>query len=729
MLKSRPNRCGVSIPDFNDLKNTRAFTEIAAYRDRPMTFKGDQPMRVNGTTVSTEFFRTLGAGPLQGRTFVPEDEARQVAVISHRFWETQFGKSQGVLGRTVVLDDNSYTVVGVMPPNFRLMQKSDVWIPLVVAPSMRQMRGSHFLDVVARRKADVSLDQARNAVEGLSRQLQKAFPDTNSGWTVHLEPLLEEMTGHLRQRLVVLLGAVAFVLLITCANVSGLLLARAYARQKEFALRMALGAIRRRIVAQLIAESTSIALSGGALGLLFGYAAIHLLPSWSAIASLRIDGIHMDGKVWGFAILVALVSGSLVGVVPAWQAANADLNQTLRGTTGSSASGGWLDGQRIRGALIIGELALAQVLLSGAVLFSRSFLNLSSISPGFQPESLVSLQIPLPNSRYSQGPAQNNFYQQLLERSQNLPQVQSVALTNALPLSGVDPKMDFTLEGRREEEWASARIVTPGYFSTMGISLLQGRDFSWSDNASERPVVVINQEMAKEAATNGLSPLGRQLKLGDDSLTVVGIVANVRERSLASDQEPAVYFPLQQQPQSTMVLVARSRIDPIQVVPDLRAVIRSLDPDQPIENVATVTDVISHSVAPPRFSALILGILASLALVLAMAGVYGLISYVVEKSTHEIGIRVALGAGVGNVVNLILQRGLMLGLAGLSIGMAGALLLARSVSSLLFGIKTTEPLTLAGTALLLLATTTLACWVPALRATRITPVEAIRYDQ
>lgn len=725
-----PNPIRVSVPDLDDLQHqTQIFEYIAAYRDRKLTLRGNEPVRINGSLVSLEFFRVLGTQAYLGRTFAPGEERQHVAVLSYRFWQSYFHGDRTIVNKEIVLDDKTYAVIGIMPSGFHILQESDAWAPLEIADSMRQMRGAHFLDVVARLKSGISLEQARTAANKTAQNLAQVYPDTNSGESIRLEPLTEEMNGHMRPRLMVLSGAVGFVLLITCSNVSGLLVARAYSRQREFALRMALGGSRRHIIRQVLAESLSLGLLGGGLGLLFGYVVMRLMPSWKTIAVLHINTIHLDGAVFGFALLLSLTASFVFGIIPALQAAKADVSSTLKGEPVSSSLFIRLPGdQRMRSILIVGEIALAQVLLFGAAVFGKSFLRLASVDPGFQAENLISIQMPLSTTRYPQGAAQSQFFESALERLRAMQQVRSAAATSALPLTGADAKMDFSVSGQRNEQWASARVISPGYFSTMSIPLNAGREFTAADNKTHRKVVIVNEVMAKQLAVNGLSPLNREAQIGDESFTVVGIVGNVLERSLAGGQEPAVYFSMFQNPQNTMVLVVRTKGDPLKAAPELRGVLRSQDPQQVVESIQTIIDVLSSSIAPPRFSALLLLVLAVLAVVLAMAGVYGLIAYIVEKRTREIGIRLALGAQLGNVIQLILHKGLILGSIGLAIGVTIALSAKHLVSSLLFGIQDTELVTLIAVSMLLLAATILACWIPALRATRITPIDAIRME-
>lgn len=727
-VSSKPVR--ISVPDFEDWKKqTQVFEKLAAFREREFTLRGAEPVRVTGALVSPEFFHVLGAGATVGRTFTAEDEGRRVAVISDDFWKKHSTKAfDHVLGSQITLDDATYTIIGVMSPKFRFLKQSDVWVPLEISEATRQMRGAHFLDVIGRLRPGVGPEQAQAAMNSVAGQLAQAYPDTNAGWIIRIESLAEKVTGNIRQRLLLLSGAVVFVLLITCTNIAGLLLARVYARQREFATRIALGAGRKQIVGQLLGESLAIALPGGIMGLLLGMLAIRIMPSWRTISALRIDAIHLDATVLFTVMAISVLSSLFFGIIPALEASRMDVNGVLKGATAPSQSGSFR-GQRLRTLLIVGEIAVAQVLLSGAGLFCRSFLKLQSVDAGFSPDHVVSMQIPLGAGPYSKPGAQVQFFDNLLQRVRALPQFPQAALTNAIPLGGTDPKLDFSIEGRSDVEWASARSISPDYFRTMGIPVREGRDFAATDNETAPVVVIISDALAKRFRAAGITPLDHRLQLGKRAYTVVGIVGSVRETSLSADWEPEFYFSMAQMPNANMVLVARTESDPLQAASDLRAILRTLDANQPVSKVQTIAEVLSNSIAAPRFSALLFGSLATIALVLAIAGVYGLVSYIVEMRTHEFGIRLALGAEANHITKLVLKRGLLLGVAGSAIGLASAQAFSRLLSSLLFGITATDVMTMISVCGLLLLVTLVACYIPAIRAGRITPIEAIRADR
>ena len=727
-VSSKPVR--VSVPDFEDWKNqSQVFEVMAAYRDREFTLRGAEPLRVSGAMVSPEFFQVLGAGAAGGRTFTPDDEGRRVAVISDDFRQKHTAHTlEQVMGSQITLDDTAYTIVGVMSPKFRFLQQSDVWVPLEISSQMRQMRGAHFLDVIGRLRSGVDLVQAQAEMKTVAGQLAQAYPATNAGWIIRVESLTEKTSGNIRQRLVLLFGAVLFVLLITCTNIAGLLLARVYARQREFATRIALGASRKQIMGQMLGESLAIALPGGILGLLLGVVGIRLMPSWRTISALRIDAIHLDPTVLFTVMAVAVFSSLFFGIIPALEASRMDVNGVLKDAAAGTSSSSFRS-QRLRTLLIVGEIALAQVLLSGAGLFCRSLLRLESVDMGFSPDHVISMQVPLARGRYAQPAEQAQFFDNLLQRVRALPQFPHAAVTNAIPLGGADPKLDFSIEGRPEVEWASARIISPDYFRTMGIPLRDGREFAATDNRAAPAVVVISDALAKRFRTAGIAPLNHRLQLGANAYTVAGIVGSVRETSLSSDWEPEFYFPMAQMPNANMVLVARTEADPPQAAADLRAVLRGLDANQPVAKIETIAEVLSNSVAAPRFSALLFGSLAALALVLAIAGVYGLVSYIVEMRTHEFGIRLALGAEANHITKLVLKRGLLLGVAGSAIGLTSAQAFSRLLSSLLFGITATDVITMISVCGLLLLVMLVACYIPAVRAGRITPIEAIRADR
>lgn len=726
-VSARPVR--VSFPDFGDWqKENTIFQKMAAYRDRKMTFKGVEPVRIDGVAVSEDFFGVLGAEASKGHTFSSADAGNSVAVVSDKFWHNHLEGRDAVLDSVISLDGKQYTIVGVMPRNFRFLADSDIWIPLEVPASMRQMRGAHFLDVIGRLQPGISLEQARAGMDTVAARLGSAYPETNAGWTVAIDSLQERLTGNFAKRLSLLFGAVAFVLLITTANVSGLLLARAYSRQREFAIRLSLGATGRKIIWQMLSESLAVGLSGGTVGILLTYLFIRMLPSWRTLAQLHIDRIEANWTVALFGILIALLASVLFGVLPAFEASKSDVNLVLKGYAGNSQTGIQSPRpQRWRNLLLIIEIAVAELLLSGAGLFSRSLIKLESTDPGFEPSNLISMQIPLSPTKYSEPASEALVFTGILDRVIKLPTVESAAFANAVPLSGVDPKLDFSLGSTTE--WASTRTVTSNYFRTLGIPLRQGRVFKGTDTAESHGVVIINEELVKSFVAHGINPLGQTLRLGESSFEVVGVVGNVREKSLAADLEPEMYFPMVQAPQSTMILIARSKSDPIKVVPDLRSIVHSIDQDQPIENIETLEEIVSNSIAPPRFSALLFGILSGLALILAAAGVYGVVAYMVERRTHEIGIRLALGARVNQVVGLVVRRGMLLGLIGTGIGLTLTLLLSRTAASLLFGISALDLLTLAVVSAILLGITAIACYVPARHAARIPPVESMRYEK
>jgi putative ABC transport system permease protein len=739
--KNKP-RSSVAPANFLDWKaQNRSFEGMAAYDNFPsfnLTGAGE-PERVQAARVSIGLFPLLGVEAVVGRTFTDDEERRgshQVALVSNGLWQRRFGADPGLVGRTLSLNDQSFTVVGILPPDFRFLpEEYEIFIPMVLDGWEATARGTHPLRVVARLKEGVTLAQAQAEMDQIAGRLEREYPNSNTGVGVTLVPLHEQLIGESRRALLVLLGAVAFVLLIACANVANLLLARAVTRRKEMAVRMALGAGRTRLIQQLLTESALLAGAGGLGGLLLALWGVQVLKTYLAQNAFlpRGEAVGLDGRVLIFTVGISLVTGLVFGLAPGLTASKTDFNDAIK-EGGRRASGGARD-RRFRQALVVGEVALALVLLVGAGLMIQSFLRLRQVNPGFQPENVLAADIALPGSRYKNGRQVLNFQRQLLERVATLPGVRSVGAAAYLPFSGTNNSWTIEIERRLPQpavEWQEAgwRPVTANYFRTIGIPLVKGRDFAAPDDDERAPGVAIINETAARAFWHGEELLGIRFKLEGRTYTVVGVVKDVRHSRLDGKAEPELYFPYSQLPITWrgMTVVARTESAPEQFAATLRNLVQELDKDQPIYNVRTLEGAIAKSVLRPQFHLLLLGSFAALALVMASLGLYGVMSYAVTQRMHEIGIRMAFGAQPRDALRLVVGAGLALTMIGIAIGLLAAYALTRVMESLLFGVSATDPLTFAGVALLLTLVALLACYVPARRATRVAPLVILRHE-
>jgi len=720
---------GASFPNFTDWKeHNQVFEQMAGFRVQYFTLTGeDEPLRVTAQCVSSVFFPMLGAEAVLGRTFLPEEEKtghRKSVVLSHDFWQRRFGGDPVVLDRTLTLDGSQFTVVGVMPAGFRFLKDADLWTPLDVPAPLQQLRGARFLQVVARLRPGMSLEQARAGMGTLAQQLENEYSQSNSGWGVSLVSLQDRLVGNVRLGLLVLLASVAFVLLIACANVANLLLTRGATRQKEIAIRVALGAGRRRVMQQLLTESTLLALLGGGMGLLLALWGIDALRALSPSNLPRIEEIRIDGRVLGFTLIVSLFTGLFFGLVPARQATRVDLQETLKEGGGSST------GSRrfLRGLLVISEIALSLILLIGAGLLGRSFIALLSVDPGFRTENLLTMEISLPQYKYSKENQRTEFFRQLLERAGSLPGVRSVGLTTVLPLSGNESKNSFGIEGRENADanWASLRLISPDYFRTMAIPLRTGRSFETRDAKDPSDSVIINETLARRFWPDE-DPVGKRILFGDSGPTIVGVVGNIKHAGLDAEYEPEIYLPFADQ-SSHRVLVARADSEAIALAGPLRALVHSIDKDQPVDNFSTMEEVASRSVAQPRFLAILLGVFATVALALAAVGVYGVVAFSVAHRTREMGIHMALGAQPRDIVQLVLGEGMALAVIGVATGLLGAFAITRLMSTLLYRVSAADPLTFIVISLLLAGVALGASFIPARRAMKVDPMVALRHE-
>ena len=735
-------------------KQNHSFEQIAGFANTNLNLTGTgEPEKLTGVAVSTNIFSTLGVEAALGRTFLPEDDTSaggRVAVLSDGLWQRRFGADPNILGRAITLDDKSYTVVGVMPQGFRFPVQSEIWIPggkgSAVPPSLGAQfpdsdlaveRDIHIYSVVGRLKPGVTLAQAQAEMTTIGGRLAEAYPNTNSGLGVNLIPLHQQIVGGISSILFILLGAVAFVLLIACTNVANLLLAHATQRERELAIRLALGAGRFRLIRQMLTESLLLSLTGGALGLLVAMWGVDLFVGLSPGDIPRLNEVGTDIRLLGFTLLISLLTGLGFGLLPALQATRLDPQYALK-EGGTKAT----EGLRRRGArnlLVISELALAQVLLIGAGLLIMSFLRLQAVEPGFNPENLLTARLSLSVSKYKEQNKKIVFYDQVLERLRAVPGVRSAALVMNLPLSGSNMNRGFQVEGRPEPKpdeniTVDYQVISPGYFSTMQVPLVRGRAFTDADNEGAPRVAIVNDVMARKYFP-GEDAIGKRIAFGDaekeDSWrTIVGIAGDVRHESIDEPPFPGAYTPYRQDRESwsRMGLVLRAEADAGLLASVLRKEVMAVDPDQPVSNIQTMEQLMAASITRPRFVMLLLGLLSLIALVLAAVGIYGLMSYSIVERTHEIGIRMALGAQEADVLRMVVGQGLKLIAVGLFIGVAGAFLLTRLMSSLLYGVSAVDPLTFGAVSLLLTLVALLACYVPARRATRVDPMVALRYE-
>jgi len=745
------NESPTSFADFVDFRDNAKSVELVAFTDTNFNLTGgDQPERVAGLRVSANLFSLLGVNPARGRWFAPGEDkpgAGHVLILSYGLWQRSFGGNSNLVNQTVQLNGQSYTVVGVMPPTFKfppafsatttseeLISNADLWVPLTTddVPLIRNIRN---LKMIGRLQAGVAPQQAQAEINSIASRLAREYPDVNAGLESVVIPLHEQIVGDVREALLILLGAVVLVLLIACANIANLLLSKATARHKEIAIRTALGANRGRLLRQLLTESTLLGLLGGGFGFLVAYAGSKTLVSFGSFSIPQLTDFSFDMKVPLFALVVSLLTSLIFGLAPAIDASNPNLNEALK--EGGRSSSGGATRARLRNALVITEVALAVVLVTASGLMLRSFVRLQGTSSGLNPHNLITLELELPDVRYHAAQQQTLFQQQLLQRVGSLPGVQNAATVDNLPFSGNAFNTSFTIEGRptgptTETPRAYYRVISPDYFPAIGIELHKGNQFTDRDTA-EQPGVAIVNETAAQRYWPGVDPLGKRIKRGRPEsknpwLTVIGIVSGSRQLSLKEGSQPEIYVPYLQNPGLTFTLVARTASDPRSLTGALRKEVLSADREIPAVNIKLMEELISNSVAKERFYVLLLAVFAALALILAAVGVYGVMSYSVTLRTRDIGIRMALGARPVDIFKHIVGQALLLGLIGLGVGIVLAIASTRVMSSLLYGINATDPLTLAITSLVLLAVALLASYLPARRATRVDPLVTLRYE-
>lgn len=727
-----------SLPDFKDWRDRNTvFESMAAVAHTSFDVTGDgEPERINAELATANFFHVLGVTPALGRAFNADEETSgrdRVVVLSHGFWERRFGASPDIVGHTITLSGLPFTVVGVAPTGFRFDNASDLWAPL--RTDTTRGRRADFLSVVARLKPGTTIEQAQAQMTTIGRALEAEYPATNTGWRPELVSLKEQLVGDIRPALLVFMGAVGLVLLIACANVANLMLMRAAAREREMAIRSALGAGSRRIVRQLLTESVLVSLLGGALGLMLAIWATSALRAIEGAPIPRLGESDVDGWVVAFTLVISLVTGLIFGLAPALRLIHGKLRDSLREGARDSSAG--IGVHQLRGTLVLAEVALALVLLVAAGLLIRSFDKLSQVNPGFDSHSVISARLVLPRVRYAEEARQLAFYDQVVQNVRAMPGVRSVALTSDAPLNGGGDYLSFGIAGRPPAsvgtvQDAEVLVTSPEYFGTLRIPLRSGRIFTAQDDARATNVAVINTAMAQRYWPGG-DPIGARVTLGDPAdssswMTIVGVVGDVRQNALNDEPYPQLFLPLAQAPQRAMLLIARTSGSPTALSGPIRQAVSTIDPDLPVSDIRTLDERLELSVSQPRVSMVLVGIFAMLALVLAAVGIYGVLSYTVTQRTRELGIRMALGAEPSSVMRLVVGQAMVPALIGVLIGLAGAWGATRLMSTLLFGVSATDPVTFSAVALFLLAVALLASWVPARRATRVDPLIALRTE-
>jgi putative ABC transport system permease protein len=720
-------------------KQSTSFEHMAAVADQRVNLTGGagEPEEIKAQFVSQPFFPALGVQPLVGRSFLPEEDRvgnDLVIILSHELWQTRFGSNPEIVGKQATISGRQRTIVGVMPPGFHFLDNQvKAWMPLALDPAINyREKTGRYLRVMARLKPAVTMQQAQGELTGIAKQLEQALPKYNTGWGVNVVPMHEQVVGEIRPVLVVLFAAVAFVLLIACANVANLLLSRAASRQKELALRAALGAGRMRLVRQMLTESVLLALMGAALGVLLAFWGIQLLIGFGPENIPRLNEISIDLRVLGFTFGISLLTGVLFGLIPALQASRPDLNDALKEGSRGSTGG---RGRTFRNVFVVAEVALALVLLVGAGLMIRSFMRLQSVETGFNPENVLTMRLQLPRKKYADPHQIVDFFKQAQDRIAALPGVQAVGAISYLPLTGSLASRDaFRIVGQPapapgQEPGVEVRVITPTYFQAMGIPLLKGRLLNERDGKESR-VLLINETMAKRYFA-GVDPVGKQMEVfwdGSGPDEIVGVVGDIREGALNKEPEPAIYWSHPREPYSGMALVVRTSGDASRFGAAVQKEIRALDPDQPVADVRTMQQVIAKSIARPRFNTLLLTIFAGVALVLASVGLYGVMNYSATQRTHEVGIRMALGATRADIMRLVVGNGMLLTLTGIVIGVLASWALTRVMANLLFGITATDMPTFVAVSAVLATVALVANYIPARRATRVNPVIALRYE-
>lgn len=738
LYESFPQGYGsVSPANFRDWREqNNAFSQLTAHMSGDLNLQGvSNPERLSAEFASDNLFGLLGVKPMLGRTFVAGEDrpgAPHVVVLSDGLWHRRFGADPAVIGKTITLSGDPYTIVGVMPDRFRFPAsvKRDLWAPLQLDPKMDALRGSHWLAAIGRLRPGVQLTTAEAQMHQIAARLAARYPADQKDRSVVIIPLRQDLTGTVRPALLVLLGAAGLVLLIACANMANLLLARATDRRREVAVRLALGAQRARLIRQFLTESVLLALMGGVVGLVLAYGGAGTLLRMAGSSIPFGSDVAFDPAVFAFLLIVAAATGVIFGLVPALQATQVDLQSDLKEGGGKGSVG--RGRQRFRNLLVVSETALALVLLVSAGLLMRAFLKLQNTDTGMVTQNVLTMHVSVPPQKYD-STVSARFYQPVLQGVGAIPGVRAVGLISLLPLQESYANGQFVIQGRApdkpgDEPFAEKRIVSPGYFGALGIPVVKGRNFSEQDAANAAPVLLVNQALVRKYF-NDSDPIGRRIQISDSVWApIVGVIADVHESRLDRPSAPTLYGSFLQLPQNDMTLVIGTTVSATSITPAVRSAIHAVDPDQPVYNVKTMDDVVAASVSNTRFSFWLLGTFAAIALALAAAGIYGVMSYTVTQRTREIGIRIALGARHSAVTQLIVRHGMSLAIAGLAIGTVIALALTRVLASMLYGASATDPATFAGVALLLGIVALVASYVPARRAAAVDPVIALRSE-
>jgi len=729
----------VSPANYLDWKSqSSVFDAMSIFHGTTMTVTGkDQPEAVPGLVVSSEFFQIFGATPMMGRTFTPDEDSDghgHVVVLSYPFWQNHFGADPHVVGKNLAFNGQPYSIIGVMPAQFHFPDQGQYFVPLGWTDKERAVRNNHNYLVIARLKRGASLQHAQAEMNTISARLEQAYPEDDKGWGATIVPLREDLVGDVRPALLVLLGAVTFVLLIACANVANLVLAKTLGRRKEIAIRTTLGASRQRIVQQTLAETLLLAVAGGTLGLLVAHGGIALIVAFFGDKLPQTGPMGVNTGVLGFTLGISIIAGVVAGLAPAWRLARTNVNEALKQGTGrTDADSG---GRATRNILVVCEVGMSLILLIGAGLMIRTLWALHQVNPGADPRNVLTFRVTLPREKYPQPEQQLSFYRQLVERVRSLTGVESAGTIDALPFTDDGSTQPVAIEGRPAVEFAmqpevAVRTISPGYLRTLHIPLLAGRDFSETDTLDRPAAIVISESMAREFWP-GEDPLGKRLTLSffpEKIREVIGVVGDVKFRGLDSRKSLAtVYVPLSQSTFWNQAIVVRTSGDPANTASAMSAAVHQQDPDQPLRNVRTMDDILADSLSQQRFSMLLLASFACLALILAAVGIYSVLAYAVRQRQHEIGIRMALGAQLNDVLCTVITEGMRPALVGIVLGLAGALALKRAISSLIFGVSESDPLTFLSVSVLLAMFALVASILPAYRATKVDPMRSLREE-